>query len=708
MFMVFAQRISRRQLLKLGGAVAVTAVLDVRSFRLPATAEETVRSEWTFADGLPTVGTFETPILTPDTRFDSIDIAWTAPSSGARAITFALRVQDKSGAWSEYMALHEDGHGDGSATGRRFIAPVLRVGQALQVQATIAEEFALTTFTVGTFDAGVDGRFEADGDAFAKADLIDGFIIPRSGWGANESLRFEDGDPRKPQLWTPEYQTPEKFIIHHTVTENDPPNVKAMVRSVYYYHAITRGWGDIGYNFLVDWDGRVYEGRFGGPNVVAGHALQYNRGSIGVALLGNFDVIEPPEAMIESVIRLFNTRASHIDPTQAADFIDLEKLANVCGHRDVSDTSCPGEDAYPLIPSIRGWLAGTGPIYIDPPIMKETIRVLDCEIGPTTVYEDNLLEVRMRIHNPSGTTIPGSGPPPGFIYDEGQSFETEGFPKLEGDYRFCLDYNGNTGTINPYRWGIGAPLGPGQRRSVVGYVRLRSSGQRTYHASLVKEFVAYLLEQESPTRITVSPAPVRPVPASADPTVRFFSETGHNVPATFSRFWDSQGGLRRFGYPLTEAFVELSETDGGRYLTQYFERARFEYHREYAGTKDEVMLGLLGVETTLARRAEQPFKRVSDTGSTTTRQYFGETGHTLRGIFKRIWEERGGLPIFGFPISEEFEELSETDGRWRIVQYFERNRFELHTDYAGTYDEVMLGHLGREVLIRRGWLTTPG
>ena len=65
------------------------------------------------------------------------------------------------------------------------------------------------------------------------------------------------------------------------------------------------------------------------------------------------------------------------------------------------------------------------------------------------------------------------------------------------------------------------------------------------------------------------------------------------------------------------------------------------------------------------------------------------------------------LALYPAPISEEFEELSETDGRWHVVQYFERNRFELHPDYVNTYDEVMLGHLGREILIRRGWLTTP-
>ena len=101
---------------------------------------------------------------------------------------------------------------------------------------------------------------------------------------------------------------------------------------------------------------------------------------------------------------------------------------------------------------------------------------------------------------------------------------------------------------------------------------------------------------------------------------------------------------------------------------------------------------------------EAPFRPIQPVTSTPDRFYFPETRHSLGGTFKRVWEARGGLSIFGYPISEEFQELSETDGKVHIVQYFERNRFEYHPDFAGTEDEVMLGHLAREILIRRGWL----
>ena len=74
--------------------------------------------------------------------------------------------------------------------------------------------------------------------------------------------------------------------------------------------------------------------------------------------------------------------------------------------------------------------------------------------------------------------------------------------------------------------------------------------------------------------------------------------------------------------------------------------------------------------------------------------YFEATGHTLGGTFLTYWNRYGGLPVFGYPLSEEFQELSTTDGKTYTVQYFERARFESHPEYAGTPNEVLLGLLG--------------
>lgn len=92
-----------------------------------------------------------------------------------------------------------------------------------------------------------------------------------------------------------------------------------------------------------------------------------------------------------------------------------------------------------------------------------------------------------------------------------------------------------------------------------------------------------------------------PSSASAQVGDHMFTETGHNVPGIFYAYWQSHGGLAQQGYPITDAAMEKNSIDGKTYLTQYFERARFEQHLEYKGTPNEVLLGLLGVEAIKAR-----------------------------------------------------------------------------------------------------------
>ncbi|HYJ12715.1 MAG TPA: N-acetylmuramoyl-L-alanine amidase, partial [Thermomicrobiales bacterium] len=109
-------------------------------------------------------------------------------------------------------------------------------------------------------------------------------IIGRQDWGAEQAY---GGVDRGEVEWTTEYQTVKHVIIHHSETPQfrDP---MVEIRSIHYYHALTRGWGDIGYNYLVDYLGNVYEGRAGGDNVVGGHAFQYARGSAGICTMGSF------------------------------------------------------------------------------------------------------------------------------------------------------------------------------------------------------------------------------------------------------------------------------------------------------------------------------------------------------------------------------------------------------------------------------------
>jgi hypothetical protein len=209
-----------------------------------------------------------------------------------------------------------------------------------------------------------------------------------------------------------------------------------------------------------------------------------------------------------------------------------------------------------------------------------------------------------------------------------------------------------------------------------------------------------------PPAVAVNPAfaPVAPSADGADH--RYFPETHHTLKAGFKQFWDAQGGVAIFGLPISEEFQEQSKTDGKTYTVQYFERNRFEYHPEFKGTPYEVELGLLGVQMTAGRSGEAPFKPVAPFTSTSKNLFVAATGHSLSGGFRAMWEAPNGLTLLGYPISESFEEKNPADGKTYTVQYFERARLELHREFAGTPNEDLLGLLGIQAAVQRGYI--PG
>ena len=148
------------------------------------------------------------------------------------------------------------------------------------------------------------------------------------------------------------------------------------------------------------------------------------------------------------------------------------------------------------------------------------------------------------------------------------------------------------------------------------------------------------------------------------------------------------GGLPLNGYPLTGEILEALE-DGTVYTVQYFERARLEWHPENAPPND-VLLGRFG------RRFHPADPLVAALPGAV---HFPETGHNLGGGFLAHWQDNGGLPQFGYPLSEEFTERLD-DGHEYLVQYFERARFEYHPKNAPPYD-ILLGQFGRAIAGQR-------
>jgi hypothetical protein len=198
-----------------------------------------------------------------------------------------------------------------------------------------------------------------------------------------------------------------------------------------------------------------------------------------------------------------------------------------------------------------------------------------------------------------------------------------------------------------------------------------------------------------------TPDPVQRVPDPHQVGVIYFPIVGHTLRGQFADYWQFNGGLEQFGYPLTEQYIDVSPTNGRAYVVQYFERARFEAHPENQPPFN-VLLGLLGRTITAGREREAPFLRTQQQ-PLQGYLYFEATGHNIPVQFSSYWQQHGGLPVYGYPISEAFQEVSPTDGRPYLVQYFERNRLEYHPELPEPF-RVSLGLLGAQVLRSRGWI----
>ncbi|WP_026370487.1 hypothetical protein [Kallotenue papyrolyticum] len=207
------------------------------------------------------------------------------------------------------------------------------------------------------------------------------------------------------------------------------------------------------------------------------------------------------------------------------------------------------------------------------------------------------------------------------------------------------------------------------------------------------------------------PTARRPAPERAQPDLRYFSTTGHNLAFGFKAFWERNGGLPVFGYPLSEEFDEFNVDRQQDLTVQYVERQRLEYHPDLAGTPYEVQLGRLGawiLERQGRRWEDQPRADPS------APHYFPATGQAItHAPFWQYWRshglelgdpgvsEREALALFGYPLTPAQTERN-PDGDLVLTQWFERARFEWHPNNPTPY-RVLLGRLGAELLVAQGF-----
>ncbi|MCI9888085.1 N-acetylmuramoyl-L-alanine amidase [Micrococcales bacterium 31B] len=282
--------------------------------------------------------------------------------TGAKPDLVAMRSQNPDGSWSEWLPLANVAGPDTkpvNGTEPAWIGDAQAVDiRALRNGKDVTDSISLVT--IHSPETADDGVVQATA-ASTQAAYDMPAVISRASWGCDESLRS----------WSPTYGSTNQLVaLHHAEGTNSYTSSQAasQVRGIYYYHAVTLGWGDIGYNVVADKYGNLYEGRYGGlnRNPNGGHAYGFNSNTAGVCMLGSFTSISPSDAMIASITRWVGWKSGgyyHFDvngTTSYAPTVSDKWPAGVynnfkrfVGHRDLIYTSCPGDRAYPLLAGMR-------------------------------------------------------------------------------------------------------------------------------------------------------------------------------------------------------------------------------------------------------------------------------------------------------------------------------------------------------------------
>jgi hypothetical protein len=341
----------------------------------------------------------------PTKQFDLVGATWSSTGSHDGAVEVRVR---RGTHWTGWQHLSV-GTGDGgaalasadAATNRRLhkvSASPLWVGSANAVQSRVVahgtddrvpSRLHLVLINGGRSTADATPTPVRSRAKSAAGPITAPTIYTRADWNAQESLRH-----RNKGCGTPEYASTIKVgFVHHTDTGNSYSRaaVPSIIRSIYRYHVEANGWCDIGYNFLVDRFGRIWQGRYGGNSkpVIGAHTGGFNTDSFGVAMIGTFDYQSPDAKMRAAVARVIAWRlaTNYRDPKGTAvlhayHFSGSRYRAGrnirfnvVSGHRNADYTDCPGRLGYRALPSIRtAALADIGAGLLTPSAAGSTLQ----------------------------------------------------------------------------------------------------------------------------------------------------------------------------------------------------------------------------------------------------------------------------------------------------------------------------------------------
>ena len=322
-------------------------------------------------------GQYISPIISSPLPFNVLVPQWIAQASADEGfqpggtIELFVRTSSVSGSWQPWQQVYFNADwtlpDDTDDVGQMVVVPDMGIHELVQFSANLyrgydgasprLEQFRLTLLDSTQGQTAAEMERET-GIPTAPELYPKPPVVPRSSWCTNPDCNYTGVS----------YEPVTHLLVHHTVTSNSATNWAAIVRAIWSFHTYDRGWGDIGYNYLIDPNGVIYEGHLGGDDVIGTHAAGANAGSMGVALMGTFTRpdenppgIIPPAVMQDSLVNILAWKADQkgIDVFSASGMPNLNwGILNLAGHRDVyGTTTCPGEQAHDLIPSIRARVA---------------------------------------------------------------------------------------------------------------------------------------------------------------------------------------------------------------------------------------------------------------------------------------------------------------------------------------------------------------
>jgi hypothetical protein len=330
-------------------------------------------------------GVYISPVLTAPIAFNAIVPQWIANVPEGSSLEIALRTKTAAGDWSQWYHIHAQPDWmlpeDIDLVGDMVTVPAADVthraaqfsvsfGRDEDVAAPVLQQLRLTFInsSEGPSAEELVARQMALNAARGEAgpttpdDYPKPFVVSREVWCTDPACDYSDGL---------EYYPVSHLIVHHTVSNNDNSDWAAVMRAIWRFHTFNRGWGDIGYNYLVDMNGVLYEGHLGGDDVVGIHSGEANTGSMALALIGTFTLpdqdppgIVPPQVMLNAAVELLSWKADQRDIDVYNASSSLPNIAwglpHLMGHRDVyggTNTACPGDQAYALLPWLRDQVA---------------------------------------------------------------------------------------------------------------------------------------------------------------------------------------------------------------------------------------------------------------------------------------------------------------------------------------------------------------